>query len=156
MTTQTSDTVYDAAEASGILAQTRNNLSLEAQVEAKNARSSEAGRLLKQVLTLLQASGFQAARNEGEDLVVILPRVGSVQIRDEAGGILVTGIRKHPPGVIQWHPAELDFDPVTLRFEGREADTRYVPVPAERVRKRSALAVVAELVDKCMRESAAS
>jgi hypothetical protein len=145
---------HDADEARRILLRTRDELSLTHKQQAQKARTQAADQLLAQVVALLTELGFTVTKDDRYDhQTARLQHTGSVSIRSNGGNIEARGIQENTDRLFDWHAAELEFDPTTGKLEGSKDDTRFVQVPGERIRKRNALAVVAELVDKCMRES---
>jgi len=148
MTTEWNE--YSAEEALRIALRTRDELSYVARAEARAARTRAADRLLTEAVALFSGHGFQDSKDESGNRVLTLLKTdrsngATVVLRNEGGEVLIAGKR-----------ADLDMDPVTGKLEGTSADTFFVQVPGEPIRKRSALAVVAELVSTCMRESAKS
>lgn len=134
---------YDTEEARGILVRLSSELLPPLQNTAEG-RTEAAEQLLKEAMALLSETGFEVSHDADQIETATLKHVGSVRLRAEVGEIQVTGVRAHMRGAmpsIGWHTAELEMNS-TCKLEGRD--------------KRGALAVVADLVDKCMRESAQS
>ena len=146
--------VYDTDEATTILRALRNDLSLSAKEAIRKARATAAERLVAETKALLSANGFDVTE-EGEFVKIRLPPTETVLMHCDDGIISVISVHSDGGDFISRHRPEIDFDPASGKFEGRAEDQRFVPVPGQPAsRRRGALAVMAQLVDKAMREGA--
>ncbi|HZU85616.1 MAG TPA: hypothetical protein VE987_21960 [Polyangiaceae bacterium] len=137
---------YDTDEARGILAKAYAQLSPRGRHEAKEARIKAADVLLDELVTLLTNVGFRVKERDETDHCrkVSIDSGGAVYLGNDEGNIKVSGVGQFNGRTLGWKTAELDFDFVTRQFEGHEED--------KRIPKRNALAVVAELIEACLRE----
>jgi len=110
-------------------------------------RSWRAKRLLvAAVIEVLRAKRFHV-ESDGAATIVTLRHVGAAVIgADEEGAVHVAGYEPHAKKLRggRWQDPEIEWDPSSEMFVGKDDDTYREPVPGERKRRRSAVAVVVE------------
>jgi hypothetical protein len=131
-------TSYDTAEAESIFAFAKGRIAGQHAVPRGEAITA----LQQQLREVVHGGGCVADIDENGTLF-IHARGQRVAVQDVEGRVTVHNLTSRPPTELC---PELDFDPRSNIFVGREEDTYYVPEPGKPRRRRSALAVVAEMV----------
>lgn len=137
----TTDNQYDTAEAESIFAFAQARSSERFAVEKGEAITA----LQRQLEDLAKKRGAQA-EIDPRGILFIRDRSRTVQVEEQEGGVSVIQLDRFGKAVGDWTAAPLDFDLLQKLYVGREEDTYYVPEPGQPRKRRSALAVVAEMV----------
>lgn len=140
---------YDSREALDIFARAHERHDRRKHYQERAGAATD---LLKAVLTAAKAAGYDAGP-EGGYIAVFQPHRGGVYLRVEDDALLVHTDREPNPD--KWKKLPIEYDPVLGIFVGTAEDSYLLPAPGQPRRRRSAVAVVAEVITAMIDEQVA-
>jgi hypothetical protein len=141
---------YDVREAEALFVRAHDRLDPHRRFAERAEAATE---LLRAALQAAKAAGYEVGSERGY-YVVAQKRQGAVYLRVDDDTLRVTADPEPDPS--KWNGFAIEYDPALRLFVGVAEDTFLHPVPGEPRARRSAAAVIAELIVKMIDAQAAA